>query len=283
MAVEQAWDHRRPTQARRGREDSASRGQAPSRQAAACSGRAGRNDGWTQSDNDNDKGSDTEYRVSEDEADDSAGSDAEEESNSKDDTDAKIAAYAAALRDQMDKGKGKGKKPVAAAEAHTKPNKGHLRADIEAERGGEAPARPRSVLSHRSSHRWQFKRTSSLAPEGRDDATSERMNQNNAVHAKNIRVKIHEVGWGLSRQAGLLGRTRNSRDMVWMKEEVAKSCGDQTGAESTPQRNVDIYHNPLDGFTGHLEDLLRHNGRLCNLVIFLTRLLPHLPQLSGDE
>jgi hypothetical protein len=53
--------------------------------------------------------------------------------------------------------------------------------------------------------------------------------------------------------------------------------------ESTLQRNVDIYHNPLDGFTGHLEDLLRHDGRLCNLVFFLTRLISHLPQLSRDE
>jgi hypothetical protein len=53
--------------------------------------------------------------------------------------------------------------------------------------------------------------------------------------------------------------------------------------ESTLQRNAHTYHNALDGFFGHLEDLLRHDGRLCNLVFFLTRLIPHLPQLSRDE
>ncbi|KAJ7910462.1 hypothetical protein B0H13DRAFT_1876717 [Mycena leptocephala] len=53
--------------------------------------------------------------------------------------------------------------------------------------------------------------------------------------------------------------------------------------ESTLRRNAHTYHNPLDGFFGHLEDLLRHDGRLCNLVFFLTRLIPHLPQLSRDE
>jgi hypothetical protein len=56
----------------------------------------------THSDNDDEKGSDAEYRVSEGEGNDSAGSDAEEDSDSEDDIDAKIAAYAATLQSQKD-------------------------------------------------------------------------------------------------------------------------------------------------------------------------------------